>query len=95
MEALSARLPAAFGQHLVGSGAWTRGEVFTGGKHLATYVGGATGAIHFNHTDWLGTERVRSDKSGAACETITSLLCGDPEGAAGRRLRRLSALLTN
>jgi hypothetical protein len=46
------------------SGAWTRGEVFAGGNHLATYAGGATGAIYFNHTDWLGTERVRSDKNG-------------------------------
>ena len=63
-----------------GSGAWTRGEVFVGGKHLATYVSGTT---YFNHADWLGTERVRSDINGAACETITSLIFGDGMATSG------------
>ena len=66
-----------------GSGTWTRGEVFVGGQHLATYAGGASGTTYFNHSDWLGTERVRSDMNGAACETITSLLFGDGMATSG------------
>ncbi|HKV25234.1 MAG TPA: RHS repeat-associated core domain-containing protein [Candidatus Acidoferrum sp.] len=56
------------------SGGWLRGEVYAGGKHLATYYNGTT---YFIHSDWLGTERVRSSLAGAPCETISSLPFGD------------------
>lgn len=52
---------------------WDRIEIYVSGKHLATYSGGASGTTSFIHADWLGTERVRTNVSGAACETITSL----------------------
>jgi RHS repeat-associated protein len=36
-----------------------------------------------NSEDWLGTERARSNSSGARCETITSLPFGDGQTTAG------------
>src|SRR4029077_1970323 len=65
------------------SGAWTREEVYAGGHHLATYSGGASGTTYFNHTDWLGTERGRSNMSGTICETIVSLPFGEGEVTSG------------
>jgi RHS repeat-associated protein len=62
------------------SGAWNRGEVYAGSRHIATYNNGAT---FFNHEDWLGTERARSNTSGMVCETITSLPYGDNQNSAG------------
>jgi RHS repeat-associated protein len=56
------------------AGAWNRGEVYAGGRHLATYDGGTT---YFNHVDWLGTERARSNVSGMQCEAVVSLPFGD------------------
>ncbi len=47
---MAGRLPAEINS----SGGWNRGEVYAGGKHLATYVGGTT---YFDQGDWLGTER--------------------------------------
>jgi RHS repeat-associated protein len=63
---------------ITSAGSWTRGEVYAGGRHLATYSGGTGGTTEFNFSDWLGTERARS-MAGAttACETITSLPFGD------------------
>ncbi len=55
-------------------GGWNRGEVYVGTRHLATYKNSTT---YFIHADWLGTERVRSDTSGAPYETCTSLPFGD------------------
>jgi len=55
-------------------GAWNRGEIFAGGGHLATYRFNST---YFNHVDWLGTERLRTDVHGATSETCTSLSFGD------------------
>ncbi len=63
-----------------GSGNVTRQELFAGGKHLGTYVNNTT---YFSHGDWLGTERVRSDMTGAACETIQSLPYGDGQSTSG------------
>ncbi len=40
-----------------GSGNYVRGEVFLGGRHLATYSANNT---HFVYTNWMGTERVRT-----------------------------------
>ena len=51
-----------------------------GERHLATWSGNAT---YFNHADWLGTERVRSNSSGTACEWITSLPFGDGLATSG------------
>jgi RHS repeat-associated protein len=65
------------------AGAWNRGEVYVGGRHLATYSGGASGATYFIHADWLGTERARSTVAGAVCETMTSLPFGDGLATSG------------
>jgi RHS repeat-associated protein len=65
------------------TGAWNRGEVYVGGRHLATYSGGASGATYFIHADWLGTERARSTVAGAVCETMTSLPFGDGLATSG------------
>jgi RHS repeat-associated protein len=59
------------------NGNWIRGEVYAGGKHIATYVGGATGATYFDHAAHLGTERVRTDMTGSVCGTMASLPFGD------------------
>jgi len=60
------------------SGSWTRGEIYAGGRHLGTYIGGTSGTTTFTFSDWLGTERARSVPGATtACETITSLPFGD------------------
>jgi RHS repeat-associated protein len=59
------------------TGSWKRGEVYVGGKHLATYTGGTTGHTFFDHGDWLSTERARTNSTGSVCETISSLPFGD------------------
>ena len=46
------------------SGTWNRGEIYAGGRHLATYSGGTTGTTYFIHGDYLGTERMRSNLAG-------------------------------
>jgi len=58
--------------------AWKRGEVFAGGRHVATYTG-ASGTTNFAHADWLGTERTRTDVTGAdiTADHWTSLPFGD------------------
>lgn len=62
------------------NGGWWWGEVFAGGRHLATYYNNTT---YFDHVDWLGTERVRTTIIGAVCETITSLPFGDGQTTTG------------
>ncbi len=62
------------------SGAWTRGEVFASGRHVATYANGTT---YFAHADWLGTERARTQLNGQVCETTTSLPFGDGTATTG------------
>jgi RHS repeat-associated protein len=49
------------------------GNIFAGGRHVAA-VGGTT---NFSHSDWLGTERLRTTYAGVTCETIASLPFGD------------------
>lgn len=60
-------------------GNFLRGELFAGDHHFATYAPepGPTGATFFTHSDWLGTERARTDMTGATCESIASLPFGD------------------
>lgn len=68
---------------LSSAGGWNRGELYVAGRHVATYSGGNGGTTNFSHTDWLGTERVRSGVTGVACETITSLAYGDGQATSG------------
>ena len=35
------------------TGTWTRGEIYAGGRHLATFNNGTS---YFIHSDWLGAE---------------------------------------
>jgi RHS repeat-associated protein len=65
------------------SGVWTRGEVYAGGRHLATYGGGSTGTTYFIQTDWLGSERARALPNGDVAETCTSLSYGDGQTCTG------------
>ena len=60
-----------------------RAEVYAGSRHLATWNNSGGGSTYFNHADWLGTERVRSNSSGTACEWITSLPFGDGLATSG------------
>jgi RHS repeat-associated protein len=56
------------------------GELYVAGMHLGTYVvnSALTDTIfYYDHSDWLGTERARTNPSGIACETIQSLPFGD------------------
>jgi RHS repeat-associated protein len=62
------------------TGAATYQEIYAGGCHLATYYNGAT---YFHHSDWLGTERVRTGVSGAVAETCTNLPFGDQQACNG------------
>jgi RHS repeat-associated protein len=65
---------------LSSSGSWNRGEVYAGGRHLATYGNSTTYLIHADH---LGTERVRTNSSGTSCETVASLPFGDWQTTSG------------
>ena len=65
------------------SGVWQRAEIYVGGRHLGTYSGGAGGATYFSHTDWLGTERVRTNVSGVVSEICTNNPYGDALSCAG------------
>lgn len=51
-------------------------EVFGDGEHLATYDFVSQG-LYFIHSDWLGTERVRSRYDGINYEACSSLPYGD------------------
>ena len=62
------------------SGANIYDEVYAGGRHLASYSNSTTS---FNHTDWLGSERVRTGPTGAVLETCTSLPFGDGQTCTG------------
>jgi RHS repeat-associated protein len=65
---------------LSSAGAWNRGEVYAGGKHVNTYRSSTT---YFNHADWLGTERARTSVFGSLYETCTSLPFGDSLSCSG------------
>ena len=62
------------------TGGWNRGEVYAGGRHVATYASSTT---YFDLGDWLGTERVRTTAAGVKCETVTSLAFGDGQAVTG------------
>jgi RHS repeat-associated protein len=60
-------------------------EMYVAGLHLGTYTGSnsAGSRFYYDHSDWLGTERVRTDVSGNPCEKITSLPFGDGQAITG------------
>ena len=60
-------------------GTFWQGNIFVGGRHLVE-----DGAVtNFSHSDWLGTERMRSTNTGAVCESIASLPFGDGQTTTG------------
>jgi RHS repeat-associated protein len=71
---------------LTPSGAVQDYEVFTGGRHLATYASNST---YFPHTDWLGTERVRTDPNGSVAVSCTSNPYGDNQTCTGSDQSRI------
>ncbi len=51
-----------------------QGQYYAGNRPLAYYKSGAT---HFQHQDWLGTERIRTTYNGAVEGKFTQLAFGD------------------
>jgi len=74
---LSGRAITLFGAT---DGIWNYGEIYAGGRHLATYSGSTT---NFLHSDWLGTKRVMSSISGTNSQSCTSLPFGDGSNCTG------------
>ena len=66
---------------LAGTATTNRTEAYAGGRHLATQNVGL-GSTWFIHSDWLGTERVRTPLSGTV-EKCTSLPYGDNQSCTG------------
>lgn len=62
---------------LSSTGTWNRGEFYAGSEHLGSYIGGTGGSTLFAHSDWLGTERARSDTNANIAESFSSLPYGD------------------
>ncbi|MBS1798186.1 MAG: hypothetical protein JSS95_00005, partial [Acidobacteria bacterium] len=56
------------------------GQYYWGNSPVAFYQGGA---IHFQHQNWMGTERSRTDHNGAVEGTYQSLSFGDGFSASG------------
>lgn len=57
-------------------------EMYVAGMHLGTYdvnVAQNASIFYYDHADWLGTERARTDLSGVACEKTTSYAFGDQQ----------------
>ena len=50
---------------------------------IARTASGLSGTTYFDHADWLGTERVRSDMSAVSYETCTNLAFGDGLSCSG------------
>lgn len=57
-----------------------QGQYYWRGTPIAFYTGGS---LHFQHQDWIGTERARTAYSGSVEGTYTSLSFGDAFSAAG------------
>src|SRR5215469_12090362 len=51
-----------------------QGQYYWGSRPVAFYSGGS---LHFQHQDWLGTERIRTNSSGATEASFASLPFGD------------------
>ena len=63
--------------------AQNKGKYYWGGRPVAYYIPG--GAVHFEHQDWLGTERMRTPYTytGSNEGTFTSLPFGDGQSGTG------------
>ena len=65
---------------------WKRTEIYAGGRHLATNT---PQGVFFTHSDWIGTERSRTNPLGEMCWASTSEPFGDnaqagaPSGTSG------------
>jgi RHS repeat-associated protein len=57
-----------------------KGKYYWGSKPVAYYSGGAT---HFEHQDWLGTERMRTTYNGGVEGSYSSLPWGDGQSSTG------------
>jgi len=57
-----------------------KGKYYWGVAPVAYYAGGAA---HFEHQDWLGTERMRTAYNGGVEGSYTSLPFGDGQGTSG------------
>jgi len=57
-----------------------RGQYYWGSQPVAYYAGSAA---HFQHQDWLGTERMRTTYNGAVEGSFTSLPFGDLKATSG------------
>jgi len=57
-----------------------KGKYYWGAKPVAYYAGGAA---HFEHQDWLGTERVRTTYNGGVEASTISLPFGDGQATTG------------
>jgi RHS repeat-associated protein len=69
------------GSHVIaavaaGTGAWTRIEVYAPGRHVATYMATAN-TTYFEHADWLGTDRLRTNVSGGQYSSATNYPFGE------------------
>jgi RHS repeat-associated protein len=60
-----------------------QGQYYWGSKPVAFYK---NGQVHFQHQDWLGTERVRTTYNGGVEGTYTSLPFGDAQNPSGSDL---------
>jgi RHS repeat-associated protein len=54
------------------NGNWLRGEIFAGGRHIATYANGTAGTTYFDYSDWLGTLRMSATLAGYEDSECTS-----------------------
>jgi RHS repeat-associated protein len=67
-----------------GTGWWIRGEIYAGGRHLATYETDLqTPTTFFGDADWLGSERVQTAVNGTACESVVNDAFGDGMSTSG------------
>ncbi len=62
------------------NGVWARTEFYAGGRHSATANAAST---VFIHSDWLGTERARTNMAGVLCQTTTNQPFGDAAATTG------------
>jgi RHS repeat-associated protein len=61
-------------------------EMNVAGMHLGTYMANSTmtdSIFNYDHWDWLGAERARTNVAGKACRTIASLPFGDGQTITG------------
>jgi RHS repeat-associated protein len=63
-----------------GHNVWNFGEIYAGGRHLATYANSTT---YFYHGDWLNTKRVMTGMNGLAALTCIGFPFGDGVSCTG------------